>query len=80
MAVKGLLNKLGPGLMYAGAAIGVSHIVQSTKAGAQFGYGLLWALLVANFFKFLICQMFTDPLLIVHKVLQSLTLPVIVKS
>ena len=31
------LKKLGPGILFAGAAIGVSHLVQSTKAGADFG-------------------------------------------
>lgn len=43
---------LGPGLLYAGAAIGVSHLVQSTRAGAEFGYGLVWAILVANILKY----------------------------
>ena len=38
--------------MFAGAAIGVSHLVQSTRAGADFGFGLLWALLLVNFFKY----------------------------
>jgi Mn2+/Fe2+ NRAMP family transporter len=46
------LQKLGPGLLFAGAAIGVSHLVQSTKAGANFGFGLLWALLLINFIKY----------------------------
>lgn len=46
------LKKLGPGLLFAGAAIGVSHLVQSTRAGADFGLGLLWALLLVNVFKF----------------------------
>lgn len=46
------LKKLGPGLLFAGAAIGVSHLVQSTKAGAEFGLGLIWALLLCNFFKY----------------------------
>ena len=32
-----LISKLGPGLLFAGAAIGVSHLVQSTRAGADFG-------------------------------------------
>jgi len=45
-------QKLGPGLLFAGAAIGVSHLVQSTKAGANFGYGLLWALLLINLIKY----------------------------
>lgn len=46
------LKKLGPGLLFAGAAIGVSHLVQSTRAGADFGWGLLWALVLANLFKY----------------------------
>lgn len=47
-----ILKKLGPGLLFAGAAIGVSHLVQSTRAGANFGFGLLWALLLVNLFKY----------------------------
>ena len=46
------LKRLGPGLLFAGAAIGVSHLVQSTRAGADFGLGLLWALLLVNLFKY----------------------------
>lgn len=46
------LKNLGPGLLFAGAAIGVSHLVQSTRAGADFGMGLLWALLLANLCKY----------------------------
>lgn len=46
------LKKLGPGLLFAGAAIGVSHLVQSTRAGADFGMGLIWALLLVNLFKY----------------------------
>ncbi|NVJ88663.1 MAG: Nramp family divalent metal transporter [Flavobacteriaceae bacterium] len=49
---KGFLRSLGPGLLFAGAAIGVSHLVQSTRAGADFGFGLLWALLFAHIFKY----------------------------
>ena len=47
-----IIKKLGPGLLFAGAAIGVSHLVQSTRAGADFGFGLLWALLLSNLFKY----------------------------
>ena len=32
-----LWKALGPGLLFAGAAVGVSHIVQSTRGGAAFG-------------------------------------------
>jgi len=46
------LKKLGPGLLFAGAAIGVSHLVQSTRAGADFGFGLIWALLLVHLFKY----------------------------
>ncbi|MEZ4841163.1 MAG: Nramp family divalent metal transporter [Flavobacteriaceae bacterium] len=46
------LTSLGPGLLFAGAAIGVSHLVQSTRAGADFGFGLLWALILVNIFKY----------------------------
>ncbi|WP_346882744.1 Nramp family divalent metal transporter [uncultured Algibacter sp.] len=46
------LKSLGPGLLFAGAAIGVSHLVQSTRAGADYGLGLLWALLLAHLFKY----------------------------
>lgn len=49
---KSLLNLLGPGLLFAGAAIGVSHLVQSTRAGADFGFGLLWALLLVHIIKY----------------------------
>lgn len=36
----------------AGAAIGVSHVVQSTRAGAQFGLSLLWLVVVVNLLKY----------------------------
>jgi Mn2+/Fe2+ NRAMP family transporter len=52
MPVKTLLNKLGPGLLYAAAAIGVSHLVQSTRAGASYGNQLIWAVIVANILKY----------------------------
>jgi Mn2+/Fe2+ NRAMP family transporter len=49
---KSILQSLGPGLLFAGAAIGVSHLVQSTRAGAEFGFGLIWALLLVHLFKY----------------------------
>ncbi len=36
----------------AGAAIGVSHIVQSTRAGATYGIGLVWLVLAVNILKY----------------------------
>jgi Mn2+/Fe2+ NRAMP family transporter len=50
--MKRFFQLLGPGLLYAGAAIGVSHLVQSTRAGAEFGFDLMWILLAANLLKF----------------------------
>lgn len=47
-----ILKNIGPGLLYAGAAIGVSHLVQSTSAGAQYGYLFIVFVLVAHFFKY----------------------------
>ena len=47
-----IISKLGPGLLFAGAAIGVSHLVQSTRAGAEFGWGLIWALILVNILKY----------------------------
>jgi len=46
------LKKLGPGLLFAGAAIGVSHLVQSTRSGADFGFGLIWALVLIHIVKY----------------------------
>ncbi len=43
---------LGPGLLFAGAAVGVSHLVQSTRAGASYGLGLLAFVVVANVLKY----------------------------
>jgi Mn2+/Fe2+ NRAMP family transporter len=43
---------LGPGLLFAGAAVGVSHLVQSTRAGAGFGLALLGVVILANIFKY----------------------------
>ena len=46
------LKAMGPGLLWAGAAVGVSHLVQSTRAGANFGFAMLWVVIVANLFKY----------------------------
>lgn len=48
----GIKQSLGPGLLMAAAAIGVSHLVQSTRAGATYGFALVWAVILANIFKY----------------------------
>ncbi len=50
--LSGIKKSLGPGLIMAAAAIGVSHLVQSTRAGAEYGFALVWAVLLANIFKY----------------------------
>jgi Mn2+/Fe2+ NRAMP family transporter len=47
-----LLSKLGPGILFAGAAIGASHLVQSTRAGGNYGFSLLLLVIVANLLKY----------------------------
>ena len=47
-----ILSALGPGLLFAAAAVGVSHLVQATRAGAEFGVAMLGWILVANFTKY----------------------------
>lgn len=42
---------LGPGVILAGTAIGVSHLVQATRAGATYGLALLVLLIAANLLK-----------------------------
>lgn len=52
MIISRVVQYLGPGLLYAGAAIGVSHLVQSTKAGVLFGYDLIGVIIIANIIKY----------------------------
>ena len=42
----------GPGLLWAATAIGVSHLVQSTRAGAAAGFGLAGVILIALVLKY----------------------------
>jgi len=49
---KGIVAALGPGLLFAAAAVGVSHLVQSTRAGAGYGLALVGVVVVANVVKY----------------------------
>lgn len=51
-SLQNFFRTLGPGLLFASTAIGVSHLVQSTRAGADYGFTLLWAIILANVLKF----------------------------
>ncbi len=49
---KALLRNLGPGLLFASMAIGTSHLVLSTKAGAQYGWMMAIPIILANILKY----------------------------
>jgi len=42
---------MGPGLLFAAVSVGVSHLVQSTRAGAGYGLSLVWIILLALLLK-----------------------------
>jgi Mn2+/Fe2+ NRAMP family transporter len=50
--LKEMTRSVGPGVLFAGAAIGVSHLVQATRAGAGYGFDLLWAVILVLLFKY----------------------------
>jgi Mn2+/Fe2+ NRAMP family transporter len=44
--------RLGPGMMVAAVGVGVSHLVQSTRAGADFGLSLIWLVILIVLLKY----------------------------
>ncbi len=52
LSLAGLRQSLGPGVLLAGAAIGGSHLVASTQAGARYGLGLVGLVLLINLIKY----------------------------
>ncbi len=52
MKSNNFLKALGPGILFASTCIGVSHLVQSTRAGAVYGFSFLGAIILANIFKY----------------------------
>ncbi len=52
MQKSNFLKTLGPGVLFASTAIGVSHLVQSTRAGADYGFALIGAIFLANILKY----------------------------
>ncbi|RAJ15314.1 NRAMP family divalent metal transporter [Arenibacter echinorum] len=51
-SIQKLIKNLGPGLLFASTAIGTSHLVLSTKAGAQYGWIMVIPILLANILKY----------------------------
>lgn len=50
--IKNILRTIGPGILFAGAAIGGSHLIQSTRAGANYGFELVWLIFLINLMKY----------------------------
>jgi len=50
--ISNLIKSLGPGIMMAAAAVGGSHLVASTKAGAIYGWQLAILILLVNLLKY----------------------------
>lgn len=48
----GIIQTIGPGILYAGAAVGTSHLLQSTRAGAEYGFSLIGLVLLVFLFKY----------------------------
>lgn len=48
----GFFKALGPGIIFAGTSVGVSHIVHSTRAGANYGFTLLGLVVLINILKY----------------------------
>jgi Mn2+/Fe2+ NRAMP family transporter len=52
LTLRTFFRALGPGILFAGAAVGVSHLVQSTRAGAVYGFAFIGVALGANVLKY----------------------------
>lgn len=52
MKTKSYLKAIGPGLIFASSSIGTSHLVLSTRAGAEHGMIYFWIILLALLFKY----------------------------
>jgi len=52
MKAKSYLKAIGPGLIFASSSIGTSHLVLSTRAGAEHGMIYFWIILLALLFKY----------------------------
>lgn len=52
LTFRGIWKAVGPGILYAGAAVGASHLVLSTQAGAHYYFHFIWAIVLINIFKY----------------------------
>ena len=54
------IQKLGPGLMLAAAAVGVSHLVHATRAGADYGLSFIWLIILISILKYPVFRFAAD--------------------
>ncbi len=52
ISLRKIWNGLGPGILLAATSVGASHLVLSPRAGAMFGFDLLWLVVVVHLFKY----------------------------
>jgi Mn2+/Fe2+ NRAMP family transporter len=52
VSTKRIFKLLGPGILYAAAAVGISHLVQATRAGAEYALGLTLIVVLACIIKY----------------------------
>jgi Mn2+/Fe2+ NRAMP family transporter len=50
--MNGLMGRFGPAMMMAATAVGVSHLVYSTQAGADYGFSLAWLIVLIIVLKY----------------------------
>ena len=50
--MSGLLGRFGPAMMMAATAVGVSHLVYSTQAWANYGFSLAWLIILIVVLKY----------------------------
>ena len=53
-------RNFGPGFLLAAMCIGVSHLVQATRAGAEYGFSLAWLVIFACLIKYPVVRFGSD--------------------
>ncbi|MDE0816684.1 MAG: Nramp family divalent metal transporter, partial [Pirellulaceae bacterium] len=50
-SIRGILSKLGPGLIIAGSIVGSGELIATTTTGAKGGFALLWLIIIGCLIK-----------------------------
>ena len=51
-SIKNIYQNLGPGMLFAAQSVGTSHLVQSTRAGGEYGFSLVLLVMLACIIKY----------------------------